>query len=601
VSADTTNPADIEIDVDALNKKYAEERAKRLRDDAVHQYSHLSGAFADFDKDPHGDPNFTRDPIVEDTDVLVIGGGFAALLAGARLSEAGVKDIRIVEKGADFGGTWYWNRYPGCACDVEAYVYMPMLEEMGYLPTEKYAKAPEIYAHVKKLAERYDLYPAGVFQTMVEKLVWDEKRNRWIVHTDRGDRISARFVISATGLLSTAKLPGIPGIESFAGRSFHTSRWDYDYTGGSSTTPMDKLADKVVGVIGTGSTGIQVIPEVAKTAKHLYVFQRTPSSVDVRNNRPTDPEFVKTLEPGWQRKRRDNFTLLTSGGTAAEDMVGDAWTDIVRNVGAIAGGDNEMPDPAEIQKAQFRRMEQTRQRVAATVKDPATAEALKPYYHYFCKRPGFHDNYLPTFNRPNVTLVDTKGKGVERITPKGVVVDGKEYPLDLLVYATGFDFMTEYSKESGVEVIGPGGQPLDQHWDHGARTLFGLQTHGFPNFFLMSLIQSGVSVNYVHIADEQTKHMAYIISECLKRGIETIQPTQEAEDAWVEEVVSSGADRRAFIESCTPSLFNQEGKRDRAVELNDLYAKGPLVYIKLLEDWRAEGHMQGMETTGGAA
>ena len=269
------------------------------------------------------------------------------------------------------------------------------------------------------------------------------------------------------------------------------------------------------------------------SAKHLYVFQRTPSSVDVRNNRPTDPEFAKTLEPGWQRKRRDNFTLLTSGGRAAEDVVGDAWTDIVRNVGAIAGGDNEKPDPVEIQKAQLRRMEQTRQRVASTVKDPATAEALKPYYHYFCKRPGFHDSYLPTFNRPNVTLVDTKGKGVERITPKGVIVDGKEYPLDLLVYATGFDFMTEYSKESGVEVIGPGGQPLDKHWDTGARTLYGLQTHGFPNFFLMSLIQAGVSVNYVHIADEQTKHIAFIISECLKRGIGDIQPTQEAEDAWV--------------------------------------------------------------------
>jgi cyclohexanone monooxygenase len=594
VTADTNNPADIAIDVDALNKKYAEERAKRLRSDAVHQYRHLSG---DFDKDPHADPNFTRDPIVEDTDVLTIGGGFAALLAGGRLREAGVKDIRIVEKGADFGGTWYWNRYPGCACDVEAYVYMPLLEEMGYLPSEKYAKAPEIYAHVKRLAERYDLYRAGIFQTMVEKLVWDEKRNRWVVHTDRGDRISARFVISATGLLSTAKLPGIPGIETFEGRSFHTSRWDYDYTGGSSTEPLDKLADKVVGVIGTGSTGIQVIPEVAKTARHLYVFQRTPSSIDVRNNRPTAPEFAKSLEPGWQRKRRDNFTLLTSGGQADEDMVNDAWTDIVANVGAVAGG--EKTDPQAAQIAQLKKMEMTRQRVAATVKDPATAEALKPYYHYFCKRPGFHDNYLPTYNRPNVTLVDTKGKGVERITPKGVVVEGKEYPLDLLVYATGFDFMSEYSKESGVEVIGPGGQPLDKHWETGARTLFGLQTHGFPNFFLMSLIQAGVSVNYVHIADEQTKHMAFIISECLKRGIETIQPTQQAEDEWVEEVVSSGADRRAFIESCTPSLFNAEGKRDRSVELNDLYAKGPMVYIKLLEDWRASGTMPGMETTGG--
>ncbi len=246
-------------------------------------------------------------------------------------------------------------------------------------------------------------------------------------------------------------------------------------------------------------------------------------------------------------------------------------------------------DPqADQKRAEMKKMEMMRQRIATIVKDQTTAEALKPYYHYFCKRPCFHDAYLDAFNRPNVTLVETAGKGVERITAKGVVVDGKEYPVDCLVYATGFDFMTEYSKEAGVEVIGPGGQPLDKHWDHGARTMFGLQTHGFPNFFLMSLIQSGVSVNYVHIADEQTKHMAYIISECLKRGIETIQPTQEAEDAWVEEVVSSGGDRRAFIESCTPSVFNAEGKRERSVELNDLYAKGPMVYIKMLEDWRAD-------------
>jgi len=587
-----------DIDVEALNRKYAEERAKRLRSDAIHQYRAIKGT--EFDRDPHADPDFTRAAIVEDDDVLIIGGGFAGLLAGARLREAGVKDIRIVEKGADFGGTWYWNRYPGAACDVEAYVYMPMLEELGYLPSEKYAKAPEIFAHCRRVAERYDLYRAGLFQTIVERLRWDEARNRWVVSTSRGDRIAARFVISCTGLLSNAKLPGIPGIESFAGHSFHTSRWDYDYTGGDESHPMTRLTDKLVGVIGTGSTGIQVVPELAKAAKHLYVFQRTPASVDVRNNRPTDPEFIKTLEPGWQRRRRDNFTALTSGEYEPEDLVADAWTDIIRNVGAVAGGDAEKPDPLALVRGQMMKMEATRRRIASIVKDPATAEALKPYYHYFCKRPCFHDEFLQAFNRPNVTLVDTQGKGVERITPRGVIVAGKEYPLDLLVYATGFDFMTEYSHESGVEVIGPGGQPLDRHWATGARTLYGLQTHGFPNFFLMSLVQSGVSVNYVHIADEQTKHIAYIISECLNRGVVTVQPTQEAENEWVQEVVSSGEARRQFLDSCTPSVFNQEGKRERSLELNDLYARGPMVYIKLLEEWRKQGGFRGLEMKGGA-
>jgi cation diffusion facilitator CzcD-associated flavoprotein CzcO len=590
-------PGNFDIDVEALSKKYAEERAKRLRPDALHQYRELKGTA--FDKDPHADPAFRRDAIVEQTDVLVIGGGFAGMLAGARLREAGIKDMRIVEKGADFGGTWYWNRYPGVACDVESYVYMPMLEEMGYVPSEKYAKGPEIYAHCRRLAERYDLYRAALFQTSVERLAWDEALARWTVSTSRGDRIAARFVISCTGLLSNAKLPGIPGIESFAGHSFHTSRWDYEYTGGGETQPMTRLADKRVGIIGTGSTGIQVVPEIAKAANHLYVFQRTPASVDARNNRPTDPGFVESLTPGWQRRRRDNFTALTSGEYQPEDLVDDGWTDIIRSVGAVAGGDAEKPDPLELTRAQMRKMELTRRRIASIVKDAATAEALKPYFHYFCKRPCFHDEFLQAFNRPNVTLVDTQGKGVERITPRGVIVAGKEYPLDLLIYATGFDFMTEYSRESGVEVVGPGGDPLDRHWATGARTLYGLQTHGFPNFFLMSLIQSGVSVNYIHIADEQTKHIAYIVGECLKRGISAVQPTREAESEWVEEVLSSGVERRQFLENCTPSVFNQEGKRERSLALNDLYARGPLVYIKMLEEWRAEGKLRGLELNSG--
>jgi len=593
----------IEIDVEALKRKYAEERDKRLRSDALEQYRELEGRFADFDRDPHADPDFTRAALAEDCDVLIIGGGFAGLLSAARLRERGFESLRIVEKGADFGGTWYWNRYPGAACDIESYVYMPLLEELDYLPTEKYAKAPEIYAHCQRIARHYDLYRAALFQTEAHTLRWNEERSRWLVSTSRGDEISARFVISGTGLLSKPKLPGIPGIESFRGRAFHTSRWDYAYTGGDEYgAPMTALSDKRVAIIGTGSTGIQAIPELAKYAQQLYVVQRTPSSIDVRGNRPTDPEWAESLEPGWSRRRRENFTNLTSGIYEPVDLVDDSWTEIIRHIGVPTGGEASKVDPAELQLSEMRKMEMVRRRIAETVKDPATAEALKPYYHYFCKRPCFHDEYLPTFNRPNVTLVDTQGKGVERITPDGLVVAGREYPVDCIVYATGFDFMTQYTREAGVEIFGRDGLPLAEHWAEGARTVWGMQTHGFPNFFLMSLVHSGVSQNYMYIAEAQTQHFAYVIAQCRERGIAAIEPTQAAEDAWVEEIVASSAARRAFVETCTPSVFNYEGRRPRFADLNGTYGPGPVAYVGLLDAWRAENELAGMDTTpeGGA-
>jgi cation diffusion facilitator CzcD-associated flavoprotein CzcO len=575
----------IDFDVDALEQKYQEERAKRLRTDAVDQYVELEGRFADFDKDPHADPAFKRDAIVEDLDVLIIGGGFAGLMSGVELRKRGVANLRIVEKGADVGGTWYWNRYPGAACDIESYIYLPMLEELDYMPTERYARAPEIFGHCQNIAKKFDLYRGALFQTEVTSTAWDEKRQRWLITTDRGDRIAARFLVSCTGLLSKPKLPGIPGIESFEGHAFHTSRWDYAYTGGSETdTRLTGLADKVVGIIGTGSTGIQAIPPLGVSAKQLYVFQRTPSSIDFRGNHPTDPEWVKTLKPGWQAERIANFDAITLGGNADVDLVKDGWTYImtVDATGAV---------PKDPQRAEMAKMEATRRRIDQIVKDPATAEALKPWYHYFCKRPCFHDDYLPTFNRPNVTLVDTKGRGVERITPKGVVVEGKEYPLDCLIFATGFDWLSEYGKQAGLDPIGKRGIRLSEHWADGFRTLYGMQTHGFPNFFLMSLIQSSTSFNYLTIVDIQTKHIAYAIAECLKRDVGEIQPTQEAEDAWVNEVLKSAGDRRAFLEACTPGYYNFEGKRSKAVELNDFYGGSVWLYADLVEDFRAQGEL----------
>jgi cyclohexanone monooxygenase len=595
----TSNPTgdDIAIDVEALEQKYAEEREKRQRSDGLQQYQALQGKFANFARDPHANADLQRAAVTEDVDVLIIGGGFAGLLAGGRLREKGIQRIRIVEKGADFGGTWYWNRYPGAACDVESYVYLPMLEELGYLPSQKYPSGAEIREHCRKLAGHFELYPSALFQTQVQRVRWDEPRKRWIISTDRGDIIAARFVVSCTGLLSNPKLPGIPGIEDFKGHAFHTSRWDYGYTGGDESGGLTGLADKVVGIIGTGSTGIQAIPHLAASAKQLYVFQRTPSSVDVRNNAPTDPTFLSTLKPGWQRERRDNFTALIGGEYVPVDLVQDSWTDIIRTVVPRLRDGTPVADPEALKLAEMRKMELARRRVDATVKDKATAEALKPYFHYFCKRPCFHDEYLEAYNRPNVSLIDTQGKGVERITARGVVVAGHEYPLDCLIFATGFDFLTDYCREAGFEVIGRGGLSLSRYWEEGPRTLYGFMSHGFPNFFMMSIAQAGAAVNYVHTADEQTKTIVHVITEAMRRGVEAIQPAKEAENAWVEEVVHGARGRRAFLETCTPGYYSYEGKRERSAALNDFYAPGPMAYIRLLEAWRQKDDLPGLELT----
>jgi len=593
---------EFEVDLEGLTQRYAEERLKRLRPDTTGQFQELKGRFAHFAKDPHADPHLARGPIVDDVDVLIIGGGVGGLLVGGRLRERGVQSLRIVEKGADFGGTWYWNRYPGVRCDVESYVYFPMIEETGYIPSEKYATGAEIYGHCRRIAERYRLYDGALFQTDVTGAAWNAERSRWIISTSRGDEIAARHVVSCKGLYDSPKLPGIPGVETFEGRSFHTSRWDYGYTGGDAGGGLVNLRDKVVGVIGTGSTGIQCMPPLAEWAKHLNVFQRTPSSIDVRNNRPTDPAWARTLEPGWQRRRSENFTLVTAGVAQPVDLVDDAWTDIVAGAASptrAAAATTEPIDPAAFQTAQLKKMEKVRRRIDAIVRDRPTAEALKPYYHYFCKRPGFSDDYLQAFNRPNVTLVDTAGKGVECITPRGVVVAGREYALDCLVYATGFEFMGDYVREAGFDVIGRDGVPLSRHWSGGVRSLFGMQTCGFPNFFTVSLIQAGVSVNYTHIADEQAKHIAYVIDRCLRSDIAAVEPATEAMDAWVASILEKTPERRAFLDACTPGYINQEGRRDSAFEHNAPHPGGPAAYIERLETWRQDGRMEGLTVQSG--
>lgn len=581
-----------DLDFEALSRRYAEERAKRLRPEAVGQYQPLTGDFADFDTDPNAGAGKARASIEGFTDVLVIGGGFGGLLTAAQLRKRGVERIVIIEKGSDFGGTWYWNRYPGIRCDVESYIYVPMLEETGFMPSERYAKGGEILAQCRLIAEKFDLYRDALFQTQARTVAWDDDARIWTVTTNRGDTIRTRFVVAATGLYSSPKLPGIPGIEKFQGPSFHTSRWDYGFTGGSADDELVGLEGKIVGIIGTGSTGIQCVPPVAKSAKQLYLFQRTPASVDVRGNRPTDPNWFRSQQPGWQRERMVNFTQWTSGLPQAVDMVADSMTDLFREK-ALAGG---VPmGAAERERAEIAKMERVRRRVDSIVADPATAASLKPYFHYFCKRPGFSDNYLDVFNRSNVTLVDTAGAGVERVTERGLVVDGREYRLDCIIYATGFDFMTSFTRESGLTVTGRGGAGLADKWSSGAHTLYGMQTRGFPNFFVLSIVQAGTSINYLHTADAQSLYMAALIDHCLDNGIATVEPTEAAEQAWVEECVRLSADRLAFFEKCTPSYFNFEGARPREFELNSPYGGGPLAYFERLDAAAATGFVQDLD------
>jgi cation diffusion facilitator CzcD-associated flavoprotein CzcO len=589
------------FDPDALRQKYRLERDKRVREDANEQYIEVAGQFARYLEDPYVAP-ITRDPLHDEVEVAIVGGGFGGLLAGARLREAGVDDIRVIEKGGDFGGTWYWNRYPGAMCDVESYIYLPLLEEVGYVPKEKYTHAPEILAHSRKIGEYYDLYRNACFQTEVTGMEWDEADGRWIISTNRGDRIRARFVCMANGPLHRPKLPGIPGIESFQGHTFHTSRWDYEYTGGDSDGGLTGLDGKRVGIIGTGATAVQCIPHLGEAAEHLYVFQRTPSSIDVRDNRPTDPEWMSSLQPGWQKRRMENFNNLVSGILEPEDLVNDGWTDIIGNllirVRRGDAGDMSADNLATtMEMADFEKMEQIRSRVDTIIADPTTAEALKPYYRQFCKRPCFHDDYLDTYNRPNVTLVDTGGRGVERITEKGIVVDGVEYELDCIVYATGFEVGTDYTRRSGYELIGRNGVTLTEKWADGAATLHGLVSRGFPNCFIFSNIQSGFTVNFPHMLDEQSKHVAYLISHAHANDVTVIDAEAEAEQAWVQTIVELSQFNQRFLEACTPGYYNNEGKPAERSLKNSSYGAGSVAFIKVLEDWRADGSLAGLELT----
>ena len=605
VDRNTLTSMSLGFDPNELTKRYATEREKRIRTDAEAQFVQLShdSPFANkyLEEDTYCQ-RVEREPIQDEREVIVIGGGWVGMLTAARLIQAGVTDIRIVESGGDFGGTWYWNRYPGAQCDIESYSYLPLLEETGYVPKLRYSFAPEIYEHAQRIGHHFGLYEKAVFQTWVTELRWLEDSDQWLVKTNQGDAMRARHICLGTGPANRPRLPGIPGVDRFLGHSFHTCRWDYEYTGGSHEGNLKNLTDKTVAIIGTGATAVQCVPALGESAKQLYVFQRTPSSVDIRNNSETDPEWAASLKPGWQKERQKKFGEAFLGGPIDPAFIDDGWTRLTRNVRALAAQANGKIANL-VQLADFKTMEEIRSLVDETVKDPKVAEKLKAYYNQFCKRPTFNDHYLGTFNRENVELVDVSStRGVEEITERGIVANGQEYEVDCIIYASGFEITSSYERRLGIPIFGVGGQSIFEHWQNGMRSMHGLMVSGFPNLFMCGggfVFQLGA--NYAHGIDVQARHVAYIISELANRGVQSANVSNMAEEQWIADQLDtkiSGFVLGGSPDTCTPGYYNQEGTTQRYRDVRrETYSKGVGAYIKLLREWRDNNELEGLELT----
>ena len=591
------------FDKEALRKKYAEERDKRIRSDGNDQYIEIKDQWDHYLEDPYIKRE-DREPVSDHVTVAFIGGGFSGLVTGARCVENGIADVRIIEKGGDFGGTWYWNRYPGAMCDTAAMIYLPLLEETGHMPTKKYAFAPEILQQCRRIGETYNLYDKALFHTQVTDLRWDEEKRVWRIQTNRGDEFTAQFVGMGTGPLHVPKLPGISGIETFQGHSFHTSRWDYEYTGGNPEgAPLEKLKDKKVAIIGTGATSVQCVPALAESAEALYVFQRTPSSVDVRANEDIDPDWFKDIATeGWQMRWIENFTANQTGQPAEVDLVKDGWTDISRRVRSKISELSHEELTAEnmlraYEDADMEKMEEIRARCNTVVEDGTTAEALKAWYGQLCKRPCFHDEYLQAYNQPGCHLIDTDGLGVEQITAKGVVVAGREYEVDCIIYASGFEVGTPFERRNGYETTGRGGRKLSEYWADGMRTLHGIHVHGFPNLFIVQATQGGNLIsNYPHNLTESGNTIGMMVRYALQNQFQEIEVSLEAENAWLE-LLKQAPPMMIGTTECTPGYYNNEGKGWEQSLMGGGYPYGPVAYFKYLNEWRDSGEFKGLEFT----
>jgi cation diffusion facilitator CzcD-associated flavoprotein CzcO len=603
----TRTPSVEEIDIPALRERYRYERDKRLRSEGQDQYVRPTGGVVeDYVTDPYR-PVEPRDALADDLDVAILGAGWSGIMAAYHLAKAGVTNFRNIDGAGDFGGVWYWNRYPGIQCDNDAYIYLPLLEETGFMPSRKFADGAEIQRYARLIAEKFDFADNALFHTVVSGLRWDSAIDRWRVTTNRGDEIRARFVIVASGVLNMPKLPSIPGIESFKGKMFHSARWDYAYTGGSFENPvLDKLHDKRVAIVGTGATAIQIVPHLGRFAGHLLVVQRTPSSVDERPNPPTDIAWAKSLAPGWQAQRQANFhrAAMEAFHPGDPDLICDIWTEVSRNLAAELESEGWPTLTAEEFVArreviEFRVMERLRRRVDELVEDPAIAETLKPYYRFMCKRPLSSNDYYQTFNRPNVTLVDVSlTKGVEALTETGLIAGGKEIEVDCVIFASGFEVTSDLERRWGIDIIeGRDGLSLYKHWADGPKTFHGVMTAGFPNQFFMGYIQGALNASVTEQNSRQGYHIAHIISTALQRNSTVVEPTQAAQDAYVTHFEDNEIDTSAFQNECTPSYFNNEGEPGGKAKwrLFRAYAPGWDGFQALLAAWRAQGDLEGLQ------
>jgi cyclohexanone monooxygenase len=586
---------------DEIRAKFAAERARRLRSDGTSQFSFAEGALGDFDKDPHAGQITDRDPFTDELDVLVIGGGFGGIQAAIWLQRAGVEDFRIVDVAGDFGGTWYWNRYPGLRCDTQSYIYLPMLEETRFMPAERYTTGSEILQYSSLLAKQFGLYDKAVFHTRVTGMKWHESERRWRVTTDRGDELRAKFVTTQSGIFNRPQLPGIRGIEDFEGHAFHTARWDYEYTGGERTGQLSGLADKRVAVFGTGTTALQVVPELAKHAKQLTVFQRTPTSVGFRENGPTDPKWFESLEPGWQQKWIEAFNLICSGARVEAAPIDDGWTRYFDHLNESVDRvpvDEQTPELLEkvIEAADFEWNKMLRARVDALVEDETIADGLKAYYRTLCKRLGFSDEYLQVFNQDNVDLVETLTAQDLTIVPKGVEFNGALTEFDCIIFATGFEIGTSWVHQAKYDPIGRDGLKLSDAWADGIKTFYGFHAEGFPNLILLGMTQTATTLNVPHMLQQQVRHVSALIAECLEQGIEAIDATHEAVENWQAVMAEKNAQRLSFIEACTPGYLNAEGKgpADGTSALASGVYHPSYEFWEILEGWRKAHNFAGL-------
>lgn len=590
-------PLDLDFDPHHLRERFEQDKQARLRKDQLAQFQGLADVLEVGDRDPFSEP-ITREPVAEDLDVLVLGGGFGGLTAGAYLMQNGITKFRMVEYGGDYGGTWYWNRYPGVQCDIESHIYMPLLEETGYVPSQRYADGSEIFEHARRIGRHYDLYSRTYFQTRATHAEWDEDQQRWEVTTDRGDRFRTKFFMRCNGALTKPQLPRVPGIGDFRGKIFHTSRWDYDYTGGSQAGDLHKLRDKRVAVVGTGATGIQAVPYVAADAEHLVVVQRTPSVVRPRNNRKTDPDWAASLGHGWQYERHDNFNGIISGHEVEGNHVDDGWTHLFPALSGQHLVDTPVADlpPADqavvAEVADMQQLMSAHERVDSIVTDPAVADSLKPWFGYMCKRPCFNDEYLDTFNRSNVTLAASP-TGIDGITETGIVVAGEHYEVDCIVFATGFETGSGPAGIYGYDVIGRDGLSLQEYFSDGAKTFHGFFTHDFPNFVELGMTQTAYFVNFVYMLDRKSRHSARIIKHLLDNDLGTLEPTLKAQTDWVAEVRRSNEPRMAYWGACTPGYYNGQGDVSKAVFM-DVYNSSEIDFWNMIEDWWNDGRFEGL-------